>query len=420
MDIPRKSAKRMKMVRRGLIITAGLALVAAVTVAVSRLEPAAPGVDRQTVWLDTVKRGPMLREVRGVGTLVSEDILWIPAAVKGRVARILVEPGSIVEPNTVLIELNNPELELELLDAKSQWNSAQSKLISQTAQLDDQLLQMETDLAQTQAGYEENKLRAEVDQKQYDSELISELQLILSKTQVTQSQQLADAKRKRLEVFRTRNMPAQLAEAKASVEQAESRYRLKCSEMESLRVKAGTHGVLAQVKDKIEPGQAIVPGTMLAKITNPRQLKAQLKVPEAQARDVIAGLSATVDTHHGTVAGKVSRIDPTVMEGNVTVDVSLTGTLPQGARPDLSVVGTIEIERLDDILYVGRPVFASSEGMCELFKLVEDGRFAMRTRVQFGRTSVSTIEVLDGLQVGDEIVLSDMSQWDGCDKIRLK
>ncbi len=420
MDIPRKSAKRMKMIRRGLIGTTGLVVVALVTVGVSRLQPAAPGVDRRTLWLDTVKRGPMLREVRGVGTLVSEDILWVPALVKGRVTRILVEPGSIVEPNTILLELNNPELELELLDAKSQWNSAQSKLISQTAQLEDQLLGMEADLALTQANHEQNKLEAEVDQKQYESDLISELRLTLSKARVTQSAELLEIKRKRLDMYRTRTMPAQLAEVQAAVEQAESRYRLKCNEIDSLKVKAGTHGVLAQVKDKIEPGQSIMAGTILAKITNPRQLKAQLKIPEAQARDVRIGLAAAVDTHHGTVSGKVSRIDPTVMEGNVTVDVSLKGALPEGARPDLSVVGTIEIERLDDVLNVGRPVYASSEGITELFKVVEGGKYAVRSRAQFGRSSVSTIEVLDGLQTGDEIILSDMSQWDRCDRIRLK
>lgn len=420
MDIPRKSAKRMKRIRQGLIGTTGLIVVALITVGVSRLQPAAPGVDRRTLWLDTVKRGPMLREVRGVGTLVSEDILWIPADVKGRVTRILVEPGSVVEPNTVLLELNNPELELELVDAKSQWNSAQSKLTSQTAQLDDQLMGMEAELASAEASHEENKLRAEVDKKQYESDLISDLQLTLSNARVTQSQQLLDIKKKRLEMYRTKTMPAQLAEAKAAVDQAESRYQIKRHEMDSLKVKAGTHGVLAQVANKIEPGQAIAPGTILAKITNPRQLKAQLKIPEAQARDVRIGLAASVDTHHGAVPGKVSRIDPTVMEGNVTVDVSLQGKLPEGARPDLSVTGVIEIERLDDVLNVGRPVYASTEGVTELFKVVEGGKYAVRSRAQFGRSSVSTIEVLEGLDVGDEIILSDMSQWDGNDRIRLK
>ena len=207
----------MKMIRRGVIGLTGFVLVAVVTVGVSRLEPAVPSVDRRTLWPDTIKRGPMLREVRGVGTLVSEDVLWIPSAVKGRVTRIFIEPGSIVEPNTVLLELNNPELELELLDARSQRNSAESRVTARAAELEDQLLAMEADLAQMEAAHEENKLRAEVDQKQYESDLISDLQLTLSKTRVTQSQQLLEVRRKRLEVYRTRTMPAQLAEAKAAL-----------------------------------------------------------------------------------------------------------------------------------------------------------------------------------------------------------
>jgi len=224
----------------------------------------------------------------------------------------------------------------------------------------------------------------------------------------------------RLKVYRTWTMPAQLAEAKAALEQAESRYRLKCGETESLKVEGGAYGVLAQVKERIEPGRSVTPGTTPAKITNPKKLKAQLRIPEAQARAVRIGLAAKVDTHHGTFVGKVSRIDPTVREGNVPVDVSLDGVLPQGAGLDLLVVGTIEIERPDHILYVGRPVSASSEGLTELFKVVEEGRSAAHTRVPFDRSSVSTTEIRDGLNVGDEIVLGDMSQWDGCDRIRRK
>jgi HlyD family secretion protein len=420
MDIPRKSAKRMKMIRRGLIATTGMVLVAAVTIGVSRLQPAAPGVDRRTLWFDTVKRGPMLREVRGIGTLVSEDILWVPATVPGRVVRILVEPGSSVEPNTVILELSNPELQLQLANAKSQWESARAKLTAHKATQNDALMQMEADLAQTEADLKDAKLGAEVDQKQFEGELISVLQLTRSKGKVEQFERILEVKKKRLEMFRSQTMPAQLAETEALESQARSDYELKQSEVRSLQVRAGTSGVLAQVKDRIEPGQSVSVGTILAKVTNPRRLKAQLKIPEAQARDLILGLLTEVDTHHGTVTGKVSRIDPTVMDGNVTVDVALHGALPLGARPDLSVIGTIEIERLEDILYVGRPVMASSEGLTELFKVVEDGRFAVRARVQFGRSSVSTMEILDGLQVGDEIILSDMSQWDGCDRIRLK
>lgn len=420
MDIPRKSAKRMKMIRRGLIATTGLILVAAVTVGVSRLKPAAPGVDRRTLWLDKVKRGPMLREVRGVGTLVSEDILWVPAVVQGRIIRILVEPGAPVEPNTVLLELHNPELELELFNAKTEWESMVTKQVAQKVQLRADLLQKKADLAGRKANYDQAQLSLEVDEKEYENDLISLQRIRLSRASVDQTKNLLEINQQCLEMYERETIPAQLAEMEATVRKAKSLYDLKEKQVQSLHVRAGAAGVLAQIPTKIEPGQSVSASTIVAKITNPKKLKAQLKVPEAQARDVTVGLVAEVDTHHGTVLGKVSRIDPTVMDGNVTVDVSLGGALPQGARPDLSVVGTITIEKLDDVLNVGRPVFASSEGPSELFKVVEDGRFAIRSRVQFGRTSVSTIEVLDGLEVGEEIILSDMSQWDGCDRIRLK
>jgi len=408
------------MIRRGLIATTGLILVAGITVGVSRLKPAAPGVDRRTLWLDKVKRGPMLREVRGVGTLVSEDILLVTAVVAGRVTRILVEPGTPVEPNTVLLVLDNPELELELFNAETQWKSAVANERAQKASLRADLLQRKAGLAQHQAGYDEAQLTLEVHEKEYENDLISLQQITLSRARVKQTENLLEINRQCLEMYEQETMPAQLADTEATVAKAKSFYDLKRKQVESLHVRAGAPGVLAQIANKIEPGQYVTGSTIVAKITNPRKLKAQLKVPEAQARDVTIGLVAEVDTHHGTVQGKVSRIDPTVMDGNVTVDVSLGGVLPQGARPDLSVVGTITIEKLDDVLNVGRPVFASSEGPSELFKVVEDGRHAVRSRVQFGRTSVSTIEVVEGLEIGDEIILSDMSQWDGCDRIRLK
>jgi HlyD family secretion protein len=420
MDIPRKSAKRMKMIRRGLIATTGLIVVAAVTVGVSRLKPAAPGVDRRTLWLDKVKRGPMLREVRGVGTLVSEDILMVTAVVEGRVTRILVEPGAAVEPNTILLELDNPVLELDLFNAETAWKSAVATQTVQNAQLRDTLLQKKASLARNEADYEQAKLKFEADQKEFENDLISLQQFRVSQSNAEQMKNVLETNRTCLEMYEKETMPAQQAEIEANVRKAKSFYELKQKQVESLHVRAGIAGILAAIATKIEPGQWVSGSTIVAKITNPKKLKAQLKVPEAQARDVIMGLVAEVDTHHGTVLGKVSRIDPTVMDGNVMVDVSLDGELPQGARPDLSVVGTITIEKLDDVLNVGRPVFASSEGPSELFKVVEDGRYAIRSRVQFGRTSVSTIEVLEGLEVGDEIILSDMSQWDGCDRIRLR
>jgi multidrug resistance efflux pump len=410
----------MKMIRRGLIATTGLILVAAVTIGVSRLQPAAPGVDRRTLWLDKVKRGPMLREVRGVGTLVSEDILVVPAAVPGRVLRILVEPGTAVDPNTVLLELDNPDLVLELYNAKMELESAERSAAKQKVLLQSDLLEKKANLASRQADYNKVKLQLDVDEKEYEGELISLQKITLSRDSVKQMENLLKISQQSLEMYETQILPATLTELEATVSKARSNHDLKYKHVQSLKVRAGTAGILAPITSKIEPGQSVSAGMVVAKITNPKKLKAQLKVPEAQARDVIIGLEAEVDTHHGTVLGKVSRVDPTSMEGNVTVDVSLGGALPQGARPDLSVVGTITIERLNDVLNVGRPVFASSEGPSELFKVVEDGRYAVRSRVQFGRTSVSTIEVLEGLEVGEEIILSDMSQWDSCDRIRLR
>jgi HlyD family secretion protein len=420
MDIQRKNVKRKRWIRRSLYITIAVILLALVTLGLSRLEPAAPSVDRRTLWIDTVKRGSMLRQVRGVGTLVSEDVLVVPATVAGRVIRILVEPGAIVDANTVILELSNPELQLQWLDAQSQLNSAKARLDSQKTQIQDQLLGMEANNAQMEANLREAKLSLQVDQKQYDDDLISELNLSLSKARVENMEKLFEINKQRLAMFRDSTSLAQLAELEAAVKQAESLFNLRKSQIESLKVRAGTAGVLASVREKIELGQSVSAGTILARITNPKKLKAQLKVPEVQARDVVIGLSTEVDTYNGTVTGKVSRIDPTVMEGNVTVDVTLNGELPEGARPDLSVVGTIEIERLNDIIYVGRPVFASNQSTVELFKLAEDGRFAVRSRVQLGRSSVSTIEVIEGLTPGDEIILSDMSQWDENDRIRLK
>ena len=420
MDIPRKNAKRHRRIRQGIYTVIGLSAVAALTMGVSRLQPASPSVDRRTLWIDTVKRGSMLRQVRGVGSLLSEDVLLVSAGVSGRVTQILVEPGTLVEADTVILELSNPELELELLNAKSQLKSAKAKLAAQKVSLEDQLLGQEASLAQLEANHREAELKAGVDQKQFDDGLISDLNLTLSKARVENLENLLKVNRKRLTMFREQTIPAQLSELEAGIHQAESLYRLKQNQVDSLHVCTGKPGVLAQVKDKIEPGQQITAGTILAKITNPSRLKAQLKVPEVQARDVRIDLKAEIDTYNGKIPGKVSRIDPTVMEGNVTVDISLDGDLPDGARPDLSVVGTVEIERLDNVLYVGRPVFASSESSVEVFQLVDEGRHAIRSRVKLGRSSVSTIEIVEGLAEGDEIILSDMSQWDEHERLRLK
>ncbi|MGD8499760.1 MAG: HlyD family efflux transporter periplasmic adaptor subunit [Phycisphaerales bacterium] len=421
MDIPRKFAKRRRYIRHSLYALVGLSAITLITVGVSRLKPAVPSVDRRTIVLGTVERGSMLRKVRGAGTLVSEDILWISAEVKGRVRQVLVEPGTPVKADTVILELSDPELDLELLDAKSKLDSAFAQFTTQKVNLEDLYLGKVNSLAQTEANYKQAKLDAEVDQKQFDKELISELYLTRSKTRVEGLERLLEIERRRFEMFRNQTIPAQLAEQEASLRQAISLYELKQRQVEALRVRAGKEGILARVsKEEIGPGQLVSAGTVVAKITNPKRLKAQLKIQEGQARDVRIGLSAEIDTYHGIVPGKVSRIDPTVMEGHVTIDVSLEGPLPKGARPDLSVTGTIEIERLDDVLYAGRPIFASADNTVELFKLVDEGKFAVRVQVRFGRASVTTIEILEGLEVNDQIILSDISQWDDVDRIRLK
>jgi multidrug resistance efflux pump len=400
----------------------GLSAIALITVGVSRLKPAVPSVDRRTILVGTVERGSMLRQVRGAGTLLSEDILWVPAEVKGRVLRVLVEPGTSVKADTVILELTAPELELELLDARSKLDSAMAASSAHKVGLEDQYLGMVASLALREGNYKQAKLSAEVDQKQFDKKLISELYLTRSKAQVEESQKLLEIDRMRFDMFCNQTVPAQMAEQEASLRQAISFYELKQRQIEALRVRAGTEGVLARVREdeSIEPGQLVSAGTVVAKITNPNRLKAQLRIQEGQARDVRIGLPAEIDTYHGIVAGNVSRIDPTVIQGHVTVDISLKGALPKGAKPDLSVTGTVEIERLDDAIYAGRPIFALAEGATELFKVVDDGKYAIRVPVRFGRASVTTIEVSEGLEVGDQIILSDMSQWDDVDRIRLK
>lgn len=410
----------MRFVRRGLYTMTGLVVVASISVVLSRLEPAAPSVDRQTLLIDSVKRGDIVLEVRGVGTLVSEDRLVVSARVGGRASRILIQPGTPVEPDTIILELSNPQLELNWKDAQTQLKSADAKYNAQKASLLNQQLGYEAGIARTEADVNDARLRYEVDKKQYEDGLISELAMKLSKSNVEQRERQLKVEKRQYDVFMNQTKPAQMTLEEASLEQAHSQYNLRKEEYESLKVRAGAVGVLAPIKVPIELGEQIGAGQMVARITNPERLMARLQIPQGQARDVRIGLPAEIDTYNGVVSGRVSRIEPTVMEGNVTVDVSLDGELPKGSRPDLSVVGTIEIEQLLDILYVGRPVLASAQSKVELFRLVEDGRFAVRIPVQFGKTSVSTIEVLDGLVVGDQIILSDVSRWDTVDKIRLK
>jgi HlyD family secretion protein len=416
MDIPRESDAGKRRIRRWLLGLAGGVAVALTTFGLSRLGPAAPTVERATVWPDTVKRGPMVREVRGLGTLVPEDILWIPAVTDGRVKRRLL-PGVAVKADTVLLELTNPELEQAALDAEWQLKQAVADSSSLKAQLASKLLDQRVTAATVQSDFEQAHLTADRDEALVKLGLQSELNLKLSDAKAGALATQNQIESERVKVLADSNA-AQLAAQQAKIEQLRALCSLKRSQLDSLRVRAGVEGMLQEVP--VEVGQRVTAGTILAKVAQPTHLKAQLKIPETQAKDVQLGQKASIDTHNGVIAGHVVRIDPSVIEGTRTVDVKLDDALPSGAVPDLSVDGIITIERLSDVLYVGRPTLGQANSKITLFKLVNGGNEAVRVPVTLGRASVSTIEIVEGLQPGDEVILSDMSRWDGFDRIKLQ
>jgi HlyD family secretion protein len=417
MDIQRPSNARAKKIRRIIYVGITIVSVAGVTLGVSRLRPAAPSVDKSTVWTDEVKRGSMLREVHGLGTLVPEDIRWIPAQTDSRVDRILIHPGAIVQPSTIILELTNPELQRDALDAEYQLKAAQADYENLKVQVNSELLNQRAATAQVRSDYEQAKIQHEVDEKLRAEGLSATVTEQLSKVK---EQQLAI--RLQLEEDRTANAAdsakARLMAQQSHVDQQRALYDLKRSQLEGLHVRAGIYGVLQVVP--VEVGQHVTPGTNLARVADPKKLKAEIKIAETQAKDVGIGQKASIDTRNGVVKGLVSRIDPSVQNGTVTVDVQITDPLPQGARPDLSVDGTIELENLKDVLYVGRPVHGQSDSTIGIFKLVDDGSEAVRVNVKLGKSSVNTVEILQGLKPGDKVILSDMSAWDAFDRIRLR
>ena len=417
MDKARIGYARKKRIRRiALGSVAGTAFLA-VAWMVSRIEPAAPSVDAATVFTDTVERGEMLRQVRGIGTLVPETVVVIAASDAGRIERRRVQPGQSVAPGTVLLELSSPQVEQEYLDAEAQLREAEAELANLRAQLEDQRLTQESVTADVEGQYLQAKA-------QYEADLALSKEGLTDQVTLMKSRVSMEHLRKQLQLERARgdarkpSVEAQLAAQRARIAQMEALVALRKEKVDRLRVRAGMNGVL-QLMD-VEVGQLVAPGDELARVSDPTHLKAELKIPETLVNDVAVGQRAEVDTRNGVIEGVVSRIDPAAIEGTVLVDIKLLGEMPRGARPDLSVDGTIELERLENVLHVGRPIHAREESLMGLFKLEEDQTHASRVQVQVGKVSVSTIEVRSGLSEGDNVVLSDMSAWDAYDRIRLE
>src|SRR5216110_1482064 len=416
MDIPRPDVAAKKRKRRIITISAVALGVILATIGISRLKPAVPSVDRSTVWIDTVKRGPMVRQVRGLGTLVPEDIRWIPANTEGSVEKILIWPGTKVEPGDVILELTSPELDQSAHDAELQAKAAEAELATMRATLQRELLDQESKTAAAHAAYEQAKMERQTNDQLSKNGLVADLVYKTSKIKEEECQKSDEIEQKRL-AFARDSIEPQLASKQAAVDQANQLAKLKLDQVEALHVKAGMSGVLQQLPVQI--GQRLKVGDNLARVADPAKLKAQVKIAETQAKDIQVGQKAMIDTRNGTANGHVTRVDPAVEQGTVTVEVAFDEPLPKGARPDLSVDGTIELEHLDDVIYVGRPAFGQENNTVGMFKLINSSGEAVRTPVKLGKSSVNTIQILDGLQPGDQVILSDTSAWDSHERIRL-
>jgi len=404
------------MIRRIVYISIVVITVPLITWALSRLKPAAPSVEAATLWPDTVKRGQMKVDRRGLGTLAPEEILFIPAISDGRVEKRLVQQGDRVKPDTILFVLNNPELENSMVDAEFQLKTAEATYTDTQMTLEKQGLDQKAVAATVNADYKQAKLTADRDKELVKEGLIPDLTEKLSSVKADELAQRTKLEQERLS-FSKQQVQAQLAAQRAKIDQLRAMFELKKRQVEALKIRAGIDGIITELL--VQYGQRVPAGTPLAKATQPWRLKAELKIAETQAKDILVGQDAEIDTRNGIIPGKVSRIDPAVINGTRTVDVRLIGALPTGAVPDLSVDGTIEIENLKDVVYMGRPVFGQPNSTITIFKIDPDGKGASRVPVKLGRTSVNTIEILDGLKVGDRVILSDMSAMDGHDRIRL-
>jgi HlyD family secretion protein len=416
-DIIREDVSEKRRKKRLVLAAAGAVAVLLITLGLSKLKPAAPTVEKSTVWMDTVKRGPMLRQVRGPGTLVPQEIRFISAETNARVERLVILPGAPVKPDTILVEMSNPDVERQALEAESQFRAAQAELANVKARAQRDIMDQEAAAATVRSDYHQAELQAETNEGLYKEGLVAALILKLSKVRAEELETRNAIEEKRVATVEE-SAKSQVAVQEAAVEQLRALTDLRKAQKEALHVRAGIPGVLQELP--VQVGQQVTPGVTIAKVAEPTRLKAQLKIAETQAKDVQIGQPASIDTRNGLVEGKVARIDPAVQNGTVTVDVTLVGDLPMGARPDLSVDGTIELDRLKDVLYVGRPAFGQEKSQVGLFKVNEDGDEATRVKVKLGKSSVNTVEIVEGLKPGDKVILSDMSAWDAYDRVRLR
>jgi multidrug resistance efflux pump len=413
MDRPRTNPKK----KRGpLYIGAGVVAIAGLTLGLSQLKPALPSVDRAAIWPDSVRRGPMVRSVRGPGTLTPEDIRIIPAITAGRVEQIYHRPGIRVEPGTLLLKLSNPDVELQLLESERQYTAAQSELVNLQSSLQTQILNQEAIIATLQTQYNDALRQAKTNEQLAARNLIAANEVSLAKDRAAELEKRLEIEKKALELLRG-TVDVRVEAQRLQVERLRGIVAFRNQQLASMDVKAGSEGVLQQLN--LEVGQWVNPGIELARVVQPGRLKAVLRIPETQMRDVVIGQRALIDTRNDTIEGRVVRIDPAAQNGTIGVDVAFDGALPPSARPDMSVDGTIELDRLNDVLYVGRPNFGAAGATIGLFKVSKDGKTAERVQVRLGQTSVNHVEIVSGLQQGDVVILSDMSQWDAHPRVRI-
>jgi HlyD family secretion protein len=412
---------RRRKQRRWFLVLAGSVVLVLITIGLSRLKPAAPLVEKSSIWMGTVNRGELLLEVRGNGSLEPQEVRWIPTVNAGRVERILVLPGAAVEPDTVLVEFSSPELEQAAFDAESQLKAATADLANLRVQLASQKLTQQAAVATARANSTTAQADFDINEKLGKVGLMAAMTVQQSKVKADELAALLEIERARLKMT-AESATAQIDAQEEKIAQLNGLVALKRRQIEGLKIKAGIEGVLQRLGDSSAPlqeGQQLSAGALVARVASQTKLKAAIKIAETQARDIQLDQSAEIDTRNGLIPGHVVRIDPAVENGTVTVDVALDGPLPRGARPDLSVDGTIQLARLEDVLYVGRPVQGQADSAVGLFKVVDNGKAAVRVPVKLGRSSVSTIEIQSGLQVGDQIILSDMSQWDARERVKL-